>query len=100
MIQLEQSAAGVLLPVHAQPGARKNGIVGEHAGRLKVAVTQSPEQGKANKALIETLAEALNLSKSQIMLHSGETSRQKKLLIVGVTAADLSTKLARWVGHA
>jgi uncharacterized protein (TIGR00251 family) len=100
MIQLEQIAGGILLPVHAQPGARKNGIVGEHAGRLKVAVTQAPEQGKANKALIETLAQSLNLSRSQILLHSGETSRQKKFLVVGVTAADLGVKIARWVGHA
>lgn len=99
MIQLEQINGGVLLPVHAQPGARKNGIVGEHAGRLKVAVTQAPEQGKANKAVIEVLADALHLSKGQILLHSGESSRQKKFLLIGVTAADLGIKMSRWIGH-
>jgi uncharacterized protein len=100
MIQLEQTAGGVLLPVQAQPGARKSGVVGEHAGRLKVAVTQAPEHGKANKALIEALAEALQISRTQILLHSGETSRQKTFLIVGISAADLRVKIARWVGHA
>lgn len=44
-------------------------------------VTQAPEKGKANKAIIAVLAEALGLRKSQIELLTGEASSQKRLLV-------------------
>src|SRR5690349_191774 len=66
MIALLAHADGWLLPVRAQPGARKNAVVGEHAGALKVAVSAPPEDGRANKALIETLAKLLQVKRAQI----------------------------------
>ena len=48
---------------------------------MKVCVTQSPEKGKANKALMELLSKTLGLKKSQIELISGETSHQKRFLV-------------------
>jgi uncharacterized protein len=83
-----------LLPVRAQPGARKNEIAGWHNGRLKVRVTQIPEKGKANQALSKVLAKTLGISRSQISLVSGETSREKVFLIRQVTAEDLSSRIA------
>jgi uncharacterized protein (TIGR00251 family) len=94
MIELQESADGVILPVRAQPGARKNGVTGEHAGALKVAVTQAPEKGKANQALIEVLAVALQVSRSRIELLSGATSSQKKFRIAGIDAATLRERIA------
>ena len=94
MIDLQETPQGVVVPVQAQPGARQNGITGEHAGRLRVAVTQAPEKGKANKALIEVLAAALDLKKSQVALVAGETSSQKKFLVTGVSLPELSRRLA------
>ena len=41
----------VLIDVHAQPGAKRSAIVGEHGGRLKIAITSPPVDGKANSAL-------------------------------------------------
>jgi uncharacterized protein len=61
VIALESHGDGVILPVRAQTGARRNGIQGEHAGMLKVSVTAAPAKGKANKAIQEVLAEQLNL---------------------------------------
>ena len=61
---------------------------------LKVCVTQSPEKGKANKAVIELLAKSLKLRKSQIELLSGETSHQKRFLIRGITPEELAQKIA------
>ena len=51
MIELTPHAEGTILPVHAQPGARRNAILGERAGALRVAVTAAPEKGKANAAI-------------------------------------------------
>jgi len=87
VIQVTEHPEGCVLAVRAQPGARRNGIVGEQAGCLKVAVTAPPDQGRANKALVEVLAEALQLKRSQVELVSGPTSREKKFLLRGVSAS-------------
>lgn len=92
-VDLQEVAGGVVLPVQAQPGARRNGVTGVHAGRLKVAVTQAPEKGKANKALIEVLSEALGLKRAQIRLMSGETAGLKKFVVAGVDKAALGERV-------
>ena len=85
MIELSPTPSGVLLPVQGQPGARRNAIVGEHAGRLKVAVTQVAEKGKATEAIRELLAESLGIAISRITIVQGETQPRKLFLLSGVT---------------
>jgi uncharacterized protein (TIGR00251 family) len=92
MIEIVPHPDGVVLPVRGQPGARRNEIRGVQDGMLKVSVTQSPEKGKANKALIELLAKSLGLKKSQIELIAGETSHQKRFLVRGIAAAELKRR--------
>jgi uncharacterized protein (TIGR00251 family) len=89
MIALGDHPEGCILPVRAQPGARKSGIKGEHGGALKVAVTASPEGGRANEALLELLRDLLKLKRSQVELIAGHTSRDKKFLIRGMKKEDL-----------
>jgi uncharacterized protein (TIGR00251 family) len=93
MISIGEHAEGLVLPVRAQPGARKNGVLGEQAGALKVAVTAPPEDGRANKALLETLRELLDLKRSQLELLSGETSRDKRFLVRALTRPELEARL-------
>jgi uncharacterized protein len=93
MIALEQRTEGVVLPVKAHAGARKNGIAGEHDGQLKVSVTQAPERGKANRAIAEVLCEALALRSQQVVLILGETSPIKQFLIRDVSLEELQAKL-------
>ncbi|MFH1923822.1 MAG: DUF167 domain-containing protein [Planctomycetota bacterium] len=95
MIRLEPHAEGTILPVRAQAGARRNEIRGEQDGMLKISVTQSPEKGKANKALIDLLSKELSLRKSQIELISGPTSPQKRFLVRDVPPADLANRIDR-----
>ena len=99
-VALEAHAEGVILPVRAQAGARRNGLKGIHAGALQVAVTQAPEKGKANKAIIAVLAEELDLKKAQIELISGELSPQKRFLLREVSAEELSARIARRISEA
>ena len=65
---------------------------------LKVAVTQAPEKGKANKAIVQVLSKSLGLRRSQIELLSGETAQQKKFLIRDVTLEELQAKIAAVMG--
>src|ERR1043165_9195127 len=92
--QLQATSDGVILPVRAQPGARRNAITGVHAGALKVAVTQAAEKGKANEAIIDVLCESLGMRSSDIQLKSGASSRQKQFVIRGVAVADLLNRIA------
>ena len=98
MILLEPHADGIIVKIRAQAGARKSGVQGQHDGALKVAVTQAPEKGKANKAIIAVLSKQLDVRKSQIELISGQTSPQKKFLFRDITAAELSSRLVKVVG--
>jgi uncharacterized protein (TIGR00251 family) len=98
VIVLGAQDEGLILPVRAQPRARKPGILGEQAGALKVAVTAPPEDGRANKALVEALAEALGIRRSQVELLSGATSRDKRFLIRGVARAVLEQRLSGLLG--
>jgi len=93
MIDLEPRDGGVILPVRAHAGARRNEIRGVQNGMLKVSVTQAPEKGKANKAIVALLAKELGLKKSQIELLSGDTVSQKRLLIVEIEVADLQRRI-------
>ena len=93
MITVTQHPEGCILSVRAQPGARKSAVLGEHDGALKVAVTAPPEDGRANKALVELLRQVLKLKRSQIELLSGQTSRDKRFLIRGLKKTELSAQL-------
>lgn len=86
---------GVILPVRAQPGAKRSGVVGVHGTSLKVAVNAPPVDGKANEALRQALAEALDLRASQVELVGAAASRDKKFLIRGATREELEEKLTR-----
>lgn len=97
MLDLTAGDEGVILPVHAQPGAKQNAITGVHAGRLKVSVTQAPEQGKANQALIRVLADLLGLKRAQLQLLSGATSSQKRFHVRGVSVAELQARIGPYL---
>jgi uncharacterized protein (TIGR00251 family) len=94
MVDLVEDTRGVILPVRAHAGARRNGVVGARAGMLRVAVSAAPEKGKANQAIVAVLSEALGVAKSSITLLSGETSTQKRFLIAGAKVAELAERIA------
>jgi len=83
-----RDAGGVRLAVRLTPNGGRDGIDGfetDAAGEryLKARVRAVPEDGKANKALIELIARRFGVAKSCVRLISGETSRKKILRIEG-----------------
>lgn len=75
---------GTVLNVKAQPRSSKAGVDGLIGDAVKVRVKCAPVDGKANREIIETLAGAFGLPKSRVVFKGGETSRQKRILLVGV----------------
>ena len=84
---LTETPDGVILNVRAQPRSSRSGIDGLLGDAVKVRIRCAPVDGKANKELVETLAEAFDLPKSAVVFKSGETSKTKRILLRGLTAA-------------
>ena len=68
---------GTEIPVRVTPKATRSRVVVEEGGAIRVYVTEVPEDGKANAAVIKLLAKALRLPKSRLELIRGATSRDK-----------------------
>lgn len=79
-----------------QPKSRRPGIGGLAADgeALRVAVTEAPEDGRANEAVRRALAAALGIAPSAVELAQGATSRLKSFRIAG-DPARLSDHLQR-----
>lgn len=76
------------LQIKVIPGARVSEVVGEmEDGVLKVRVHAPPEKGKANEELVRVLAVHFGVSKSDVKVVRGHTTRQK---IVEIKNATLS----------
>ena len=60
---------------------------------MKIQVTQAPEDGKATEAVLELLADVLHVKRSQVMLLSGATSRQKRFLVTGLSQVEIAKRL-------
>jgi hypothetical protein len=81
VIELTVEDGGVLVPVRAVPGASRTCIVGELDGRLKVTVAAPPEKGKANKAIVSLLADAVGVSRRDVRVVAGLTHTLKTIRI-------------------
>lgn len=82
----ESCEGGVRFTLRVTPKAGRNkiqSVMRDAEGNLllKIAVTDVPEDGKANKAVVKLLSKSFGIAKSDIEILSGETSRVKKLFM-------------------
>jgi uncharacterized protein YggU (UPF0235/DUF167 family) len=77
--------------VRVQPRARRPGLLGvvpaADGPRLKLAVTEAPEDGRANRAACAALARALGVAPSAVQVAQGAAAREKTLVVAGDPAA-------------
>ena len=88
-----ETPEGVVLNVRAQPRSSKAGIDGLLGDAVKVRIRCAPVDGKANKELVETLADEFSLPKSRVEFKSGETSKSKRILLKGIDLATVKAKV-------
>jgi len=69
-------------------------IVGRHGTAWKVRVTQAPEDGKANAAVVQLLADTLALPRRDVEIVSGHASRDKTIALAGIDPAEIERRLA------
>ncbi len=94
MIPVQESARGITFAVKVHPRARKNAITGTMGDALKLALTAPPVEGRANQAAIEFFADLFEIPRSSVTIASGETSRNKVVLISGMNRAAVEQRLA------
>jgi uncharacterized protein (TIGR00251 family) len=90
---LADVSGGVAITVRVIPRARRTGIDGMRGSALLVRLNVPPVDGAANDALVAFLAGIFGRRTSDITLVSGRTSRDKRLVIAGMTAAEASAIL-------
>jgi len=78
--------------------ARIAGVEADAAGRgvLKVRVTEAPEGGKANAAVVKLLAKAWKLPNGALRVAAGAKDRRKTLLVAG-DPDELTVRLEAWL---
>jgi hypothetical protein len=94
-VELQATPGGVRLRVRVKPGSRRERLIGAHGFALKLEVAAPPERGRANEAVRRLLAHALELPPQAIEITSGASSQDKTVTVVGVSAAELETRLSR-----
>jgi hypothetical protein len=82
---------GVSLQVRLTPKGGRDAVEGwtqgaDGASYLKARVRAVPEDGKANAALTELLAETLSVPKSAVRIAAGGSARLKRIEITGAAA--------------
>lgn len=88
-----ETPEGVVLNVRAQPRSSRAGLDDILGDAVKVRIRAAPVDGKANRELVETLADAFGLPKARVVFKGGETSKTKRILLVGLTAAAVASVL-------
>ena len=88
-------AAGASFAVKVHPRAKKNAITGEAGAALKIALTAPPVDGKANAACIDFLAKLLKVPRSSVTIASGQTSRNKVILVAGLSSDVVRERLGK-----
>lgn len=80
----ENTDKGLIVRLKIIPNSSRNEIIFENDS-LKIKITAQPIENKANKALIEFLSKTFKISKSNIQIIKGELSKEKTLLIQGLS---------------
>lgn len=89
----ERSIHGLVLKIKVIPKASKSEVAGWEGEELRIRLKAVPEKGQANDELIKFLSKFLGISKSQITLLRGDTSRHKQMQLDGISLAQLTSKI-------
>ena len=77
------------LDIRLQPRAKRNAIVDERDGVVRVSVAAAPVEGRANAALCKLIAKRAGISRGRVSVVRGERSRAKVVRVEGLDTGEL-----------
>jgi uncharacterized protein (TIGR00251 family) len=92
-LSANKDSESIRLVVKVTPNAGRNEITGFKEGFLQVRIAAPPEKGKANKELTDFLSKTLGVKKSSILIIKGQTSRNKVIIIEGMSGDELLKRI-------
>ena len=96
MVEWFMALGEVTVAVRVRPRASRTAVGGAHAGphgpAIVVAVKEPAVDGRATQAALDAVAKALDLSRSQVRLRTGERGRDKLFTVID-PPADLMNRL-------
>lgn len=75
----------MIFRVRVVPRASKSELAGELDGALKIRIASPPVDGAANAELIKLLSKTFGVSKSEVEIVGGQTSKTKQIKISNLT---------------
>jgi len=81
------------ISIRVTPRSSRAKVLGQSAGLVRIALTAPPVDNAANEALIEFLANTLQIAKKNISILKGHQSREKTVRIDELTPLIISQKL-------
>ena len=89
------SEKGTFLRVLVSPNSKEKKLIGEiSAESIHINLTGPAREGKANTELVKRVAKILKISTSSVRLVAGQKSREKTLLIEGLSAKEVEDRLS------
>jgi uncharacterized protein (TIGR00251 family) len=89
------SEKGTFLRVLVKPNSKNKELIDEiNPDSILINLAGPAKEGKANTELVKRLSKLLNISTSSIRLVAGHKSRDKTLLIDGLSAEEVKQKLS------
>jgi uncharacterized protein (TIGR00251 family) len=86
---------GTLLNLHVSPGAKRTSIEGPYGeGAIRLKVAAPPVDGRANAEVERFLAKLLGVPRSDVTVIRGSSSRDKTILVRGVSQAETHKALS------
>ena len=84
----------ILISVHAKPGSKKEGVVTIDEEEVEIAVRAQAQNNKANIAVVEFIADALDVPKNKVQFELGGKSRSKVISVTtDMSVEDVKKKL-------
>ena len=90
---LIDGSGGCTMSVRVRPRASRNRVGEYRDGTLQISVTAPPQDGRANAAALEVMAESLGVAKSRLRIVRGLSYRDKVIAVDGLTASEVMQRL-------
>lgn len=89
MIPVKETHDGVLFHIRVLPRSSRCELAGIQNDALKLKITAPPVEGQANEECIRFLADKLGVRKAQIQITEGRKSKNKTIVVAGITVKDV-----------